>query len=142
MRQNKYELRISIPFIFRHCFMLPFSPYPILLITLNTMLVTSSERMFFYVSPFARFFFQTSFSCRNFLGRLSPHLRVFLIVRPLVLTKCRSRSQSSSSQNLKLSIVWVRGFTGFARGRKTRRKTDSSEKIYINAVSKISKQGL
>ena len=48
MRQNKYELRISILFIFKHCFMLPFSPYPILLITLNTMLVASSDRIFFF----------------------------------------------------------------------------------------------
>ena len=48
MRQNKYELRISILFVFKHCFMLPFSPYPILLITLNTMLVASSDRIFFF----------------------------------------------------------------------------------------------
>ena len=48
MRQNKYELRISILFIFKHCFMLPFSPYPILLITLNTVLVASSDRIFLF----------------------------------------------------------------------------------------------
>ena len=36
--------------------------------------------------------------------------------------------------------VSVRGFTGFACGRNSRRKADSCEKyIYINAVSKISR---
>ena len=59
MRQNKYELRISILFIFKHCFMLPFSPYPILLITLNTMLVASSDRisLFFSYHPSQDFLF-------------------------------------------------------------------------------------
>ena len=59
MRQNKYELRISILFVFKHCFMLPFSPYPILLITLNTMLVASSGRisLFFSYHPSQDFLF-------------------------------------------------------------------------------------
>ena len=59
MRQNKYELRISILFVFKHCFMLPFSPYPILLITLNTMLVASSDRisLFFSYHPSQDFLF-------------------------------------------------------------------------------------
>ena len=111
MRQNKYELRISILFIFRHCFMLPFSPYPILLTTLNAMLVASSERIFFNVSPFAGFFLY-KFSLQEFVffggGELSPHLRLFLMVRPFLSTDKISFSQTSSSQNLKLSIVSVR----------------------------------
>ena len=57
MRQNKYELRISILFIFKHCFMLPFSPYPMLLITLNTMLVASSDIIFFLLITLRRIFF-------------------------------------------------------------------------------------
>ena len=67
MRQNKYELRISILFIFRDCFMLPFSPYPILLITFNTMLDASSERIFFfYLSPLAGFSFLDKFLLQDF----------------------------------------------------------------------------
>ena len=107
MRQNKYELRISILFIFRHCFMLPFSPYPILLTTLNAMLVASSERIFFNVSPFAGFFLYKFFGGGGG-GELSPHLRLFLMVRPFLSTDKISFSQTSSSQNLKLSIVSVR----------------------------------
>ena len=45
--------------------MLPFSPYPILLTTLNAMLVASSERIFFNVSPFAGFFLY-KFSLQEF----------------------------------------------------------------------------
>ena len=80
--------------------MLPFSPYPILLITLNAMLVASSERIFFfYVSPFTGLFLD-KFSLQDFFcggggggGELSPHFRLFLIVRPLVLTKSCSRGR-------------------------------------------------
>ena len=39
---------------------------------------------------------------------MSPHLRLFLMVRPFLSTDKISFSQSSSSQNLKLSIVSVR----------------------------------
>ena len=79
--------------------MLPFSPYAILLITLNAMLVASSERIFFfYVSPFTGLFLD-KFSLQDFFfgegdgGELSPHFRLFLMVRPLVLTKSRSRGR-------------------------------------------------
>ena len=71
--------------------MLPFSPYPILLITLNTMLVASSDRIFFsffYLSPFAGFF---CLGGRG--GRIFTPPRLFLMVRPLVLTKSRSPSR-------------------------------------------------
>ena len=80
--------------------MLPFSPYPILLITFNTMLDASSERIFFfYLSPLAGFSFLDKFLLQDFFlggGRgkgFSPHLRLFLIVRPLVLKKSRSPSR-------------------------------------------------
>ena len=58
-------------------------------------------------------FFYTSFPCRNLFffgggGELSPHLRLFLMVRPFLSTDKISFSQTSSSQNLKLSIVSVR----------------------------------
>ena len=49
----KHKLRISIHFIFRHCFMLPFPPYSILLITLNAIHVASSARIYFYAQPLA-----------------------------------------------------------------------------------------
>ena len=49
-----------------HCFMLPFSPYPILLITLNYMHVAFSARTFFLRITARRIFFQTSFPCRIF----------------------------------------------------------------------------
>ena len=48
--------------------------------------------------------------------------------RPSLSTNKISFSWSSSSQNLKLFIVSVKGFTGFVCGRNTRRKADSSEK--------------
>ena len=60
--------------------MLPFSAYPILLTTLNAMLVASSERIFFNVSPFAGFFLY-KFSLQEFFfffwgggGRAHCHL--------------------------------------------------------------------
>ena len=66
------------------------------------MLVASSERIFFfYVSPFTGLFLD-KFSLQDFFGggggggvggELSPHFRLFLIVRPLVLTKSRSRGR-------------------------------------------------
>ena len=133
MRQNKYELRISILFIFRHCFMLPFSPYAILLITLNAMLVASSERIFFfYVSPFTGLFLD-KFSLQDFFfgegdgGGIVTSLPV-VSNGPSLSTNKISFSWSSSSQNLKLFIVSVKGFTGFVCGRNTRRKADSSKK--------------
>ena len=47
--------------------MLPFSPYPILLITFNTMLDASSERIFFfYLSPLAGFSFLDKFLLQDF----------------------------------------------------------------------------
>ena len=76
------------------------------------MLVASSERIFFNVSPFAGFFLY-KFSLQEFFflgggGKLSPHLRLFLMVGPFLSTDKISFSQTSSSQNLKLSIVSVR----------------------------------
>ena len=74
--------------------MLPFSPYPILLKTLNTMLVTSSERIFFFTYHRSQdFFFLDKFLLQDFFGGLSPHFWLFLMVRPLVLTKSPSRSR-------------------------------------------------
>ena len=69
----KQKSRISILFIFSHCFMLPFPPYPILWITLNAKHVASSARFFSYVSPLAGFFFrQVSFAGILFLGTATP----------------------------------------------------------------------
>ena len=79
--------------------MLPFSPYPILSIIFNTMLDASAERIFFfYLSPLAGFSFLDKFLLQDFFwgGRgkgFAPHLRLFLIVRPLVLKKSRSPSR-------------------------------------------------
>ena len=57
--------------------MLPFSPYPILLKTLNTILVVSSERIcFFSLSPFAEFFFLDKFLLQYFLGGIVTPLPV------------------------------------------------------------------
>ena len=53
-------------------------------------------------------FFYTSFLGAGVGGELSPHLRLFLMVRPFLSTDKISFSQTSSSQNLKLSIVSVR----------------------------------
>ena len=52
-------------------------------------------------------FFYTSFLGAGG-GELSPHLRLFLMVGPFLSTDKISFSQTSSSQNLKLSIVSVR----------------------------------
>ena len=72
--------------------MLPFSPYPILLITLNTMLVASSDRIFFFF--FLLITLRRIFCLFGGEGReFSPHLRLFLMVRLFVLTKSRSPSR-------------------------------------------------
>ena len=63
----------------------PTPPYPTLLITLNAILVASSANFFFYVSPLAGFFRQVSLA-GIFFGELSPHLRLFLMFRPLAPT--------------------------------------------------------
>ena len=68
----------------------PFSQYAMLLITLNAMHVASSAITFFHVSPPTGFFFRQVSLAGIFLwwGReLSPHLRLFLMVRPLVIHK-------------------------------------------------------
>ena len=72
------------------------------------MLVASSERIFFNVSPFAGFFLYKFFGGGGGGGELSPHLRLFLMVGPFLSTDKISFSQTSSSQNLTLSIVSVR----------------------------------
>ena len=62
--------------------MLPLSHYPILLITLNYMQVASSARTFFLHITARRIFFrQVSLAGIFFGGELSPHLRLFLMVR-------------------------------------------------------------
>ena len=83
----KDKLRISILFIFRHCFMLLFPNYPILLITFEAMHVASAARIFFHVSPLAWHFFRVVSLAGIFSGKLSPHLRLFLMVRPLCLSR-------------------------------------------------------
>ena len=143
MRQNKYELRISILFIFKHCFMLSFSPYPILLITFNTMLVASSERIFFYVSPFAGFFFSDKFLLQEF--------RWEIVTPPPVI----SNGPSLSTDKISFSVVVVLvseskalycfgeriHWFNFVCGRNTRRKTDSSEKFFYKCGFKNIQEG-
>ena len=58
--------------------MLPFSPFPILLITLNTMFVAYSE-IFFLSFTYRRsqdFYFRQVSLAGIFFGRLLPHLRL------------------------------------------------------------------
>ena len=75
--------------------MLPFSPVPILLITLNTMLVAYSE-IFFYLLLIAvrRIFILDKFLLQEFfLGDCHFTSGYNPMVRPLVLTKSRSLSR-------------------------------------------------
>ena len=60
--------------------MLPFPPYPILLITLNAMHVASSARIFFTFHRSQECFLD-KFPLQEFFGEFSPHLRLFLMVR-------------------------------------------------------------
>ena len=76
--------------------MLPFSPYPILLITLNTMLVASSDRIFF--------FFFTYHPSQDFLfvwGR-----REGIFTPPPVISNgpplCTDKSRSPSRPRLRI----------------------------------------
>ena len=64
--ETKSKLRISIIFIFRHCFMLSFPPYLILLITLNLCTLLSLQDFFLRIS-----------ACRIFLDKF-PGLQEFL----------------------------------------------------------------
>ena len=52
--------------------MLPFPPYPILLITLDAMNVASSARIFFDVSPLAGIFFRQVSFAEIFWGIVTP----------------------------------------------------------------------
>ena len=84
MTQNKSELRISMLFLFWHCFMLPsptplshdfnnFKCYPCRFLSKFFFLRITARRIFFRQVSLAEIFF----------WELSPHLRLFLIVRPL-----------------------------------------------------------
>ena len=90
MRLNKYELRISILFIFRHFFMLPFSPFPILLITLNTCLSLTLKFFFYLLLMAVRGIFSLDKLQEFFWGDCHLTSGYNLMVRPLVLTKSRS----------------------------------------------------
>ena len=67
----------------------PFSQYAMLLITLNAMHVASSAITFFLRITAHWIFFLDKFPLQEFFcgGELSPHLRLFLMVRPLVIHK-------------------------------------------------------
>ena len=62
--------------------MLPPPPYPTLLITLNAILVASSAIFFSTYHRSQDFFRQVSLA-GIFFWELSPHLRLFLMFRPL-----------------------------------------------------------
>ena len=89
------------------------------------------EFFFFYVSPFTGLFID-KFSLQDFfcVGGGGGIVTLLPVVsnRPSLSTNKILFSWSSSSQNLKLFIVSVKGFTGFVCGRNTRWKADSSEK--------------
>ena len=87
IKVQKHKLRISILFIFRHCWKLPFPNYPILLITLNAMHVTSPARIFFLLITASRIFFrQVSLAGIFFLGNCHPTW-FFVVVLPLRLSR-------------------------------------------------------
>ena len=84
----KHKLRLSILFIFRHCFMLPFppyTPYPILLIALIKCYACRflCKNFFLRITARRSFFFRQVHLARIFFWELS-HLRLFLMVRPLL----------------------------------------------------------
>ena len=69
IRQNKPELRISIPLIiFRHCFMLSFPPLSNTFNNLKCYACGFLCNNFFLRITARRICFQTSFPCRNFFG--------------------------------------------------------------------------
>ena len=63
----------------------PPPPYPTLLITLNAIFVASSAIFFSTYHRWQDFFRQVSLA-GIFFGELSPHLRLFLMFRPLAPT--------------------------------------------------------
>ena len=81
--ETKSKLRISIIFIFRHCFMLSFSP---LSHTFNNLKSCYACRflckIFFTYHRLQDFFWQVSLAGISF-WELSPHLWLFLMVCPL-----------------------------------------------------------
>ena len=82
MTQNKSELRISSFFLGTLLCYLPPPLYPTLLITLNAILVASSAIFFSTYHRSQDIFRQVSLAA-IFFWELSPHLRLFLMVRPL-----------------------------------------------------------
>ena len=61
-----FQIKAQMKNFNSHCFMLPFSPYPILLITLNYMHVAFSARTFFFTYNRSQDFFLDKFSLQDF----------------------------------------------------------------------------
>ena len=118
--------------------MLPFYPYPILLVTLNAIYLWLhlKDFFFFYLSPFAGFFLD-KFLLQEFFWEIVTPPPV-ISNGPSLSTHKISFSWSFSSQNLKLSIVSVREDSLVSRVDGILNERPIQVTNIINAVSKIS----
>ena len=106
IRQNKSELRISIPLIiFRDCFMLSFPPLSHTFNNLRCYACGFLCKNLFYVSPLAGFVFRQVSLAGIFLGELSPYLRLFIYNGPSVTSWQKSCFVMYSNYNFVLSLA-------------------------------------